>query len=137
MAIRILLILLLINIDVFAETEREIYKRFSDRMISEMEKRCKISEKEQAAKKHKVDAVPDSSSAIAIALDAAYSMHDAVPKVNTSGGALLIGEHKEYWYVAFHSLMRDYNIEVEFKGLISRNSGTLLCSFIIKSKHKF
>jgi hypothetical protein len=140
MAIKILLILLLINIDVFAETEREEEKRFSDFLISEMEEKCKFLEKERSAKKHKKDVVPDSNSAIAIALDAAYSIYNVVPKVNSGGWVSLIGEHKEYWYVALYRLRQDFRgvyREVGLKTLISRNNGTLLCSGLTNTDTKW
>jgi len=130
MAIKILLILLLFNVVVSAESENS--KRYYDYILSEMERRCKFLEKERGAKKHKVDVVPDSSSAVAIALDIAYSKFDATPAAKTGVRVRLIGEHKEYWYVRFFGLMKDYNKEVGFKALISRNNGTFLCGSLVR-----
>jgi len=130
MAIKILLILLFLGIEVFAEIEEE--KRYNDYLISDMERRCKFLEKERGAKKHKVDVVPDSSSAVAIALDIAYSKFDATPAAKTGVRVRLIGEYKEYWYVRFFGLMKDYNKEVGFKALISRNNGTFLCGSLVR-----
>ncbi|MDR2971369.1 MAG: hypothetical protein LBU83_05515 [Bacteroidales bacterium] len=130
MAIKILLILFLLSIGVSAETEdiKANIKRNNDFILSNMEKLCKISEKELSAEKYKIDAVPDSSSAVAIALDLAYSKFDARPAVKTGViAARLIGEHEEYWYVNIYRLMKDYNKVVGFQALISRNSGAFLC----------
>lgn len=133
MLIRVLLILFLINIGISAETGKKL--SYNEYILDIMERRCKVSEKEQAAKKYKKDIVTDSSSAVVIALVKAYSMHNVVPKLNTSVWIVPIGKHKEYWFVSFYPLMKNHNIEVEFRALVSRNSGTFLCGLLIKAEH--
>jgi len=93
-----------------------------------MEKQCKFSEKERNSKKYEVDVVPDSSSAVARALDIAYSKYEARPAVNTFVLVWLV--NKEYWLVYYYYLMKDYNKEVHFKALISKNSGAFLCGYL-------
>jgi len=39
---------------------------------------------------------------------------------------------EEYWSVRFFGLMKDYNKEVGFKALISRNNGTFLCGSLVR-----
>jgi len=113
MAIKILLILLFLSIEVFAQTEGR--KRYSDYILTDMEKQCKYLEKERSAKKHKVDVVPDSISAVAMAFDIAYSKYDATPTAKTGVRTWLIGEYEEYWMIQITRLMRDYNKVVFFK----------------------
>jgi len=122
---KILLILFLTSVVVFAQPS-------DDDIISYWENRCKFLEKERAAKKYEVDVVPDSSSAVAMALDTAYSKYNARPAVKTEVYARLIGENKEYWKVSLINLMRGYNKYVHVLALISKNNGTF-CDVSIRA----
>jgi len=124
---KILLILFLTSVVVFAG------KPSDEEIISYMENRCKFLEKERTSKKYEVDIVPDSSSAVAMALDIAYSKYNARPAVKTRVKVSLIGENKEYWFVNFNSLIRGNNKYVHVIALISKNNGTFLCDISIRA----